>query len=129
MGEGGSQTEEIEIEEEDSQYNELESVPDVLQSGSGSYSKELDEKFADAMAKELLQAMVEGYKQDNQFELENPQKTIDEDLFEDKFPYTLDKKPVKSPPKASPIKKPEDAKGEVKKVKTEREAADEAYRK
>jgi len=88
--------------------------------------------------------MIENYKQDDTHVLDTGKDAnkIDEEEFKHKFPWTLDKMPEPSP---KPVRKaqaqlspePEDITGgkkeelmqaALKKVKTEREIQDEAYR-
>ena len=49
---------------------------------------------ADRIAQDFLDQILKEYKDDNTYIVSCEQKQIDEDLFKDKFPYTLDIKPV-----------------------------------
>ena len=49
---------------------------------------------ADFIAQNLLDQILKEYKDDNSYFVSCEQKQIDEDAFRDKFPYTLDVKPV-----------------------------------
>jgi len=66
---------------------------------------------------------LDNYKADEQFALTIKISQPDEDEFKSKFPWTLDKLPEPKP-KSSPVKKPETP----KKVKSEREIADEKFK-
>lgn len=92
--------------------------------------------LAELISAEFMQAMIEEYKNDDSYQCNAENTKIDEDLFKDKFPWTLDKVPE---PVAKVIKKPvvEDITGgkkeelmasAQKKVKTDREIEDEKYR-
>lgn len=78
---------------------------------------------ADAIADELLKIILEGYKQEDKFELTAKVSQPDEDEFKDKFPWTLDRVPEK-PKEPEIIKRPETP----KRVKSERELADEKFK-
>jgi hypothetical protein len=94
------------------------------------------------IAGELMEQMIENYKNDESHTVDTGKDAnkMDEEEFKNKFPWTLDKMPEPSP---KPVKKaqlspePEDITGgkkeelmqtALKKVKTEREIQDEAYR-
>ena len=80
---------------------------------------------ADAIADEMLKALLDNYKDDTRFLLSVKVNQPDEDDFKDKFPWTLDKQPEKEKPKEPVIiKRPETP----KRVKSEREIADEKFK-
>jgi len=109
--------------------NDFESVPDDV---TGSKSLNDDDMLAELIAGELMQQMIENYKNDDHIcDPDKDANKIDEEEFKDKFPWTLDRIPEPAPkPKKAAQPQEEDITGgkkeelmqnALKKVKTERE--------
>jgi hypothetical protein len=74
----------------------------------------------DHMTDELLNILLEQYKEENDIDLNATHEQPDEEDFKDKFPWTLDKKPEPAKSPAKPLQA-------GKRVKTEREVKDEKF--
>jgi len=107
---------------ENKEFDDLNSCPEDI--GKSQSEAEMFAK-ADAIADEMLKALLDNYKDDTRFLLSVKVNQPDEDDFKDKFPWTLDKQPEKEKPKEPVIiKRPETP----KRVKSEREIADEKFK-
>ena len=86
---------------------------------------------ADFIAQNLLDQILKEYKDDNSYIVSCEQKQIDEDAFRDKFPYTLDVKPVEPeirPPTLPPQNSARSAASSpAKKAKSAKELQDEVF--
>ena len=71
--------------------------------------------------------MLAEYKGDNTYIVSCEKKNIDEDDFRNKFPYTLDEKPVEK--EIRPPQPPPTATKPAAKVKSAKDIADEAFTK
>ena len=114
-----------EIEEDISDLNNREEIDDLQSCPDDIGKSQTDELIqkADAIADELLKALIDGYKNESKFGLTAKVKQPDEDEFRDKFPWTLDRVPEK-PKEPEIIKRPETP----KRVKSDREIADEKFK-
>lgn len=85
---------------------------------------------ADRIAQELLDLIVAEYKGDNSYLVSCEKKDIDEEIFAEKFPFTLDKRPEPEPEFRPPSAQSSTLSSATKpkpKQKTAKDIADEQY--
>ena len=105
---------------------DLESCPEGVGASASMSGPEADlGAQADLITDELMSLLLEGYKQEDDFDLNATNEQPDEEEFKDKFPWTMDKKPE---PKPAPVPAGVKKGAQPKPPKTMREIKDETFK-
>lgn len=107
--------------------DELESNPDQI---SGSFPDDNNYALADRIAQELMDLLIQDYKEDEVFVVSKDRIVVDEEAFKNKFPYTLDKIEPERPiviKQQQPVVSPKGAAAPPKPAPTAKELADRKF--
>lgn len=133
MDHSGDRLEATNSEEDSSQVDVQVDASESYHDGESLQESDDMEMIAELIAAEFMETIVENYKIEDGLILNVQNDKINEDLFKDKFPWTLDKEPeppTKIKEKVKPVVSTfvDTGAHAPKKEKTEREIQDEEYK-